>query len=55
MVFEPTTSCIKAKDSSTGHHEDTGYKENIKIKPNSCFSDLSDSMEFHRILHNTSP
>ena len=27
------------------NHEDTGNREDLEIKPNSCFSDLLDSVE----------
>ena len=49
MVFEPTTSCLESEVLAECHR-DIDNRENILIGPNSCLSDLSDSVEFYRTL-----
>ena len=39
--LEPTTSCIRDRGDTT----ETGNGEDLCTEPNSCFSDLPDSVE----------
>ena len=49
MSLEPTTSHLRL-EMIVQHHEDTGKREYIQIKPNSCLSDLLDSVEYRMSL-----
>ena len=49
--LEPATSCVRDQDATTVPVQDTCERQDLKIEPNSCFIDLSDSLISLKSLH----